>query len=251
MAAGRGRSVRGVNETRPRRGAGREVGSDPPDDPRDDWLGDVSDDDWSAGPIEPVPRPRPSVPDDMPAGAPVSRRPARTSGAHRSAVARRRLIAGALLVGLVGLAGVVAAVLLRGDGSPTTPVTQPAASPTTTQTTPSTSAEQTTPTTTTPTTTTPTTSTPTTTQPETSEATGFTLPEGTKLERGAENDAAVVRELQQALAAAGYDPGPADGTYGEQTEAAVVAFQQSNGLSVDGRVGPETAAALNSALATG
>ena len=108
MAAGRGRSVRGVNETRPRRASGREVGSDPADDPRDDWLGDVSDDDWSAGPTEPVPRPRPSVPDDMPAGAPVSRRPARTSGAHRSAVARRRLIAGALLVGLVGLAGVVA-----------------------------------------------------------------------------------------------------------------------------------------------
>ena len=248
MAAGRGRSVRGVNETRPRRASGREVGSDPADDPRDDWLGDVSDDDWSAGPIEPVPRPRPSVPDDMPAGAPVSRRPARTSGAHRSAVARRRLIAGALLVALFGLAGVVAAVLLRGDGSPTTPVTQPVASPTTTeettpstQTTPSTSTEPTT----------PTTSTPTTTQPETSEATGFTLPEGTKLERGAENDAAVVRELQQALTAAGYDPGPADGTYGEQTEAAVVAFQQSNGLSVDGRVGPETAAALNSALATG
>jgi peptidoglycan hydrolase-like protein with peptidoglycan-binding domain len=91
----------------------------------------------------------------------------------------------------------------------------------------------------------------TTTQPETSGATGFTLPEGTKLQRDAENDAAVVRELQRALTAAGYDPGPADGTYGEQTEAAVVAFQQANGLSVDGRVGPETAAALNSALATG
>ena len=109
------------------------------------------------------------------------------------------------------------------------------------QTTPSTSTEPTTPTTTT----------PTTTQPETSEATGFTLPEGTKLQRDAENDAALIRELQQALTAAGYDPGPADGTFGEQTEAAVVAFQQANGLSVDGRVGPETAAALNSALATG
>jgi len=230
-----------VNETRPRRASGREVGSDPADDPRDDWLGDVSDDDWSAGPTEPVPRPRPSVPDDMPAGAPVSRRPARTSGAHRSAVARRRLIAGALLVGLVGVAGVVAAVLLRGDDSPTTPVTQPVAAPTTTQTTPSTSTEPTT----------PTTSTPTTTQPETSPATGFTLPEGTKLQRDAESDPVLVRQLQQALTAAGYEPGPADGTYGEQTEAAVVAFQQANGLSVDGRVGPETAAALNSALATG
>ena len=246
MAAGRGRSVRGVNETRPRRASGREVGSDPADDPRDDWLGDVSDDDWSAGPTEPVPRPRPSVPDDGVAGEPVSRRPARTSGTDRSTVARRRIIAGALLVGLVGLAGVVAAVLLLGDDSPTTPVTQPVASPTTTQTTPSTSAEQTTPTTTT-----PTTSTPTTTQPETGEATGFTLPEGTKLQRDAENDPALVRQLQQALTAAGYDPGPADGTFGEQTEAAVAAFQQANGLSVDGRVGPETAAALNSALATG
>ena len=246
MAAGRGRSVRGVNETRPRRSSGREVGSERPDDPRDDWLGDVSDDDWSAGPTEPVPRPRPSVPEDGLAGAPVSSRPARTSGADRSAVARRRLIAGALLVGLVGLAGVVAAVLLRGDDSPTTPVTQPVASPTTTQTT----RDQTTPSTSTEPTT-PTTSTPTTTQPETSEAAGFTLPEGTKLQRDAEGDPALIRELQQALTAAGYEPGAADGTFGEQTEAAVAAFQQANGLSVDGRVGPETAAALNSALATG
>ena len=241
MAAGRGRSVRGVNETRPRRASGREVGSDPADDPRDDWLGDVSDDDWSAGPTEAVPPPRPSVTEEGLAGEPVSRRPARTSGADRSAVARRRIVAGVLLVGLVGVAGVVAAVLLRGDDSPTTPVTQPVAAPTTTQTTPSTSTEPTT----------PTASTPTTTQPETSPATGFTLPEGTKLQRDAESDPALVRQLQQALTAAGYEPGPADGTYGEQTEAAVVAFQQANGLSVDGRVGPETAAALNSALATG
>ena len=247
MAAGRGRSVRGVNETRPRRASGREVGSERPDDPRDDWLGDVSDDDWSAGPTETVSRPRPSVPDDGFADEPVSSRPARTSGANRSAVARRRLIAGALLVGLIGLAGVVAVVLLRGDESPTTPVSQPVASPTTTETTPST---QTTPSTSTEPTT-PTTSTPTTTQPETSEATGFTLPEGTKLQRDAEGDPALIRELQQALTAAGYEPGLADGTFGEQTEAAVVAFQQANGLSVDGRVGPETAAALNSALATG
>jgi len=188
-----------------------------------------------------VPRPRPSVTEQGLAGEPVSRRPARTSGADRSAVARRRIIAGALLAGLVGVAGVVAAVLLRGDDSPTTPVTQPVAAPTTTQTTPSTSTEPTT----------PTTSTPTTTQPETGPATGFTLPEGTKLQRDAESDPALVRQLQQALTAAGYEPGPADGTYGEQTEAAVVAFQQANGLSVDGRVGPETAAALNSALATG
>ena len=79
-------------------------------------------------------------------------------------------------------------------------------------------------------------------------ASGFTLPEGTKLRRG-EGDPAVVTELQQALSSAGYDPGTADGTFGEKTEAAVVAFQQDNGLSADGVVGPETASALNSALA--
>ena len=147
------------------------------------------------------------------------------------------------------LAGVFAFIAFGGDdGTPaTTTVSQPVTTPTTTtQTT-------TTPSTTTPSTepTTPTTTTPTTTQPETSGATGFTLPEGTKLQRDAENDDALVLELQRALTAAGYDPGAADGTFGEQTEAAVIAFQQANGLSVDGRVGPETAAALNSALATG
>jgi g-D-glutamyl-meso-diaminopimelate peptidase len=53
------------------------------------------------------------------------------------------------------------------------------------------------------------------------------------------------------LTSAGYDPGPVDGTFGAKTEAAVTAFQQDNGLSADGVVGPETASALNSALAGG
>jgi len=61
----------------------------------------------------------------------------------------------------------------------------------------------------------------------------------------------VVRELQQALITAGYDPGSVDGTFGPATEAAVTAFQQDNGLSADGVVGPDTAAALNSAIAAG
>ena len=40
-------------------------------------------------------------------------------------------------------------------------------------------------------------------------------------------------------------PVTADGTFGRRTEAAVVAFQEANGLSVDGQVGPETASALS------
>jgi peptidoglycan hydrolase-like protein with peptidoglycan-binding domain len=53
-----------------------------------------------------------------------------------------------------------------------------------------------------------------------------------------------VKALQQRLAALKYYPGPADGTYGSDTLEAVWAFQEVNGLSVDGVVGPATKAAL-------
>jgi len=53
-----------------------------------------------------------------------------------------------------------------------------------------------------------------------------------------------VRQIQQALEAAGFNPGPIDGEFGPHTHAAVVAFQLSNGLLPDGEVGPQTAAAL-------
>ena len=53
-----------------------------------------------------------------------------------------------------------------------------------------------------------------------------------------------VEELQRALAAAGFDPDIADGSFGPETRKAVMAFQTERGLTVDGLVGPETAAAL-------
>jgi hypothetical protein len=49
-----------------------------------------------------------------------------------------------------------------------------------------------------------------------------------------------IRELQQQLKALGYDPGPSDGVYGEQTADAVRRFQKASGLSSDGIVGPQT-----------
>lgn len=59
-----------------------------------------------------------------------------------------------------------------------------------------------------------------------------------------------VREIQQALAAAGYLPGPIDGIWGRQTAGAVRLFQSDHGLEIDGSVGPQTLAALQSGAAS-
>ena len=53
------------------------------------------------------------------------------------------------------------------------------------------------------------------------------------------NDPAV-RDLQEALKALGYDPGPVDGVFGAKTESAVVKFQQAKGIAADGVVGRVT-----------
>src|SRR5438128_6877919 len=55
---------------------------------------------------------------------------------------------------------------------------------------------------------------------------------------------AAVSDLQQQLAAAGFDPGPIDGDFGPLTEEAVRAFQSARGLQVDGIAGPQTFGAL-------
>lgn len=57
-----------------------------------------------------------------------------------------------------------------------------------------------------------------------------------------------VLEIQRRLRKEGFPPGPADGLFGTQTHAAVVGFQASRGLLVDGQVGPQTARALGITL---
>jgi Putative peptidoglycan binding domain len=236
-----------------RSSSARAVGARPNESPLDDWLGDISDDDWSEPGTERAARRRAAPSRGEPSvstgelghrsgsAPPPPARPVAAAEARRPVVERRRLIAGVVLAVVLGVGIGIPVVLLTGGEQAT--VTQP----TSTTTGPTDTSPETTPARTP---TTPTEQTDTTTKTG-SAAAEFTLPEGVKLQREGENDRALVSQLQEALADAGFDPGSADGTFGEQTEAAVVAFQQANGLSVDGRVGPETAEALNQALASG
>jgi cytoskeletal protein RodZ len=219
----------------------------------DDWLGETFEDDWGEPTDAPAERGRAVVADDLvPSSsersddrAPRSR-PVDAAAARRAAVERRRIVAGLIAVTVLA-AGVGTAVIIvrSGDEEPAATALEPdTTAPTTTPTDTST-----TPTTTTPSDTSTTPTSPTT--PSTPDTSSFTLPAGTKLRPGEDADAAVVTELQRALKSAGYDPGPIDGTYGAKTVAAVVALQQASGLSADGVVGPDTAAALNDALAAG
>ena len=58
-----------------------------------------------------------------------------------------------------------------------------------------------------------------------------------------------VQQLQDLLDIAGFHPGPTDGVYGAQTEAAVYALQEAiGGLNVDGKVGVDTREALANLL---
>ncbi len=59
-----------------------------------------------------------------------------------------------------------------------------------------------------------------------------------------------VRALQRSLQASGQRPGPVDGLYGPQTEAAVERLQRDRGLAVDGIVGPRTRRVLNAMVPT-
>ena len=53
-----------------------------------------------------------------------------------------------------------------------------------------------------------------------------------------------VNRLQERLKELGFDPGEVDGKFGPATKAALIAFQQSKGLTADGIAGPQTMSAL-------
>ena len=60
-----------------------------------------------------------------------------------------------------------------------------------------------------------------------------------------------VRRLQKALAALGYDPGGADGRFGEKTENAVRLYQTVRGLTSDGVAGRATLKQINEDIRNG
>lgn len=61
---------------------------------------------------------------------------------------------------------------------------------------------------------------------------------------------ATVRQIQQKLKTWGYYTDSVDGIFGSQTRTAVRYFQQKNGLTVDGIVGKQTAAAMGISLSS-
>jgi hypothetical protein len=75
------------------------------------------------------------------------------------------------------------------------------------------------------------------------------MPVATLLTEGSVSEE--VREIQSLLASRGFDPGPADGIFGPRTTAAVIKFQQQQGLVPDGVVGPLTRDALGAGAGSG
>lgn len=65
---------------------------------------------------------------------------------------------------------------------------------------------------------------------------------------GAAKTRLTVRQVQKALTAAGYYKGSIDGKGGPQTQKAIKAFQQAQGLKADGVVGSATTEALGKSL---
>lgn len=57
---------------------------------------------------------------------------------------------------------------------------------------------------------------------------------------GKGNSGVYVKAVQTILACQGYNPGPIDGIFGNQTRSAVIKYQRARGLSADGLVGTNT-----------
>jgi len=67
---------------------------------------------------------------------------------------------------------------------------------------------------------------------------------GEQSSAGASTDSAMVRQAQERLASAGFDPGSVDGKLGQQTQQSLQQYQQAKGIEPSGELDPQTIAAL-------
>lgn len=74
----------------------------------------------------------------------------------------------------------------------------------------------------------------------------LSLSSSSVLQKGSRGDE--VTKLQQNLTTLGYDTKGTDGIFGDDTEAAVIAFQKAYSLTADGKAGPATQSAIAKAL---
>lgn len=154
-----------------------------------------------------------------------TRRPSRDAGVRlRDQIVRRPLAVGIAGLALLGLVLGLVLGLSGGGGKPLAPVI--------------------------PVTPTPTSTPPATTAKSPSSGFAIAIPAAAKALKLGDRGAAV-RALQRALSQLGFAVGTPDGIFGQKTREAVVSFQQAHGLSPDGVVGPQTARAVNRALAAG
>lgn len=79
---------------------------------------------------------------------------------------------------------------------------------------------------------------------ETALALGFSASEFARFEAGPTLDENDVRQVQEALNEAGYNAGPVDGKWGDQTRSALRSFQEGKGLDATGELSRETVLAL-------
>jgi hypothetical protein len=183
-------------------------------------------DDWFAGSDGAPRRARPGAArapepddDDWVGGIGGARRPrmARTSLSESFPDRRVPIVAGAVLLLIVLVAGLALAGVFSGSKQTQAATTAPFTAPTTA---------------------------PTTTQAVT------TVPAPTTTLKPGDTGAQV-KALQRALASLGYTVGKVDGDYGTATKTAVAKFQTAAKLTPDGVFGPATRAALVKALASG
>jgi len=207
--------------------------SDPPAAPEDPVPEPPASNAPASEPVASAGAEAPVTPADAFADAPLGGAPTRAErwAARRGRVRRFGLVAGVVAVVAGGAIATLVAVSSRSDGSAATAPGKHAAAPHLTSTAP----------------TSPSTHRATTTSstiPPIHQPAAHALPEVPESGLSWGDSGPVVLAFQQRLKQLHFDPGPADGVYGQDTDYAITAVDKLLGLSRDGRITPAVRAGL-------